>query len=230
MKISAISDLHGCVKLKDLDIDGEILCIAGDISPLEIQRNTHKVKNWFINKFIPALEQLPVKKVFLVVGNHDFLFEIYHPTDNDKIVYLDKSEYLYQSEDGNTYKIYGIPNVQYCGNWAFSTGEEELNKCFDDIPEDTDILITHQPPALADIGTVLEDGDNIPLGNRYLYEQMLAKNTRLSLCGHIHSGNHNLVHDHNLYATNVSLLDEKYELHYPVCKLNVTKENVSFRP
>lgn len=51
MKIAAISDLHG-----NLSFDvkkSDILCICGDIIPLDVQRNYQGSKDWFKKRFIP---------------------------------------------------------------------------------------------------------------------------------------------------------------------------------
>ena len=50
---------------------------------------------------------------------------------------------------------------------------------------------------------------------------MWNSHAKLLLCGHIHTGNHNLTTLNNVAKTkacNVSMLDEQYEVHYPVAE------------
>ena len=44
------------------------------------------------------------------------------------------------------YKIYGSPYTIKYEHWAFVEPEEDLAKRWTRIPDNTDILITHQPP------------------------------------------------------------------------------------
>ena len=82
MKIVAISDMHGY--LKDIP-ECELLIIAGDISPLRIQSNTAKMLEWLEDDFMPWLESQLCRKVVLVAGNHDFIFEADGTDLNPKI-------------------------------------------------------------------------------------------------------------------------------------------------
>ena len=70
MRITAISDIHGSlITIEPTDI----LIIAGDWSPLEIQRDFQEMKYWFESKFIPWLKAIEAKRIFFIAGNHDFL-------------------------------------------------------------------------------------------------------------------------------------------------------------
>ena len=75
MKIIAISDLHGYLpKLPKCDV----VCISGDIFPLDIQKDLIKSISWFQLKFRPWAESLDCDKVIFIAGNHDFaLYELY---------------------------------------------------------------------------------------------------------------------------------------------------------
>src|SRR5574344_831092 len=149
MKICGISDLHGCVNLDELFIkECDILCIAGDIMPLDIQRNIPESLAWIKDIFIPWAEKQPIDKIYLV-----------------------DSGYSYISKDGSVYNIYGTPWCSMFGNWAFMLDDENLIKKFSNIPNDCDILITHNPPDLLKVGTIQEgynfgeDAGCIPLAD-----------------------------------------------------------------
>lgn len=69
MKIVAISDLHGCLpQLPECDI----VCICGDIIPLDYQGNTIKSISWFLQDFVPWTNCLSCNKVIFIAGNHKF--------------------------------------------------------------------------------------------------------------------------------------------------------------
>lgn len=76
MKVIAISDLHGYLP-KDLP-SGDILCICGDIVPLDYQNDLAESIAWFDLEFVPWTDSLPYKKVIFIAGNHDFFLEKLH--------------------------------------------------------------------------------------------------------------------------------------------------------
>ena len=107
MKVIGISDMHGLLPDPRVFPEGDVLCIAGDISPLKAQRNLPQMISWLRKRFINWIEELPVKKVFLVAGNHDFVFENPEFKEeailslnilSDKITYLEDSVYLYDNK------------------------------------------------------------------------------------------------------------------------------------
>ena len=55
--------------------EAEVMFICGDIVPLEIQNDIKKSRIWFYNDFLNWTNSLPVDKVFIIGGNHDFFLE-----------------------------------------------------------------------------------------------------------------------------------------------------------
>ena len=148
IKICAISDMHGIL---DFDIKpSDILCICGDIVPLNVQSFKDGTIKWLTKKFIPWCEKQPVEKVFLIAGNHDWTSEKHKDEwkkcfEGTKIVYLcdEYSEYVKQTDD--TYQelsIYGTPWCHQFYNWAWMTSDVELEKIFKDIPYKPSITAT----------------------------------------------------------------------------------------
>jgi hypothetical protein len=43
------------------------------------------------------------------------------------------------------YNIFGSPNTIEFFDWAFEKNEEELDQIYSQIPENTDIVVTHGP-------------------------------------------------------------------------------------
>lgn len=70
LSICALSDLHGyLVPVEDFE-PCELVCICGDIVPLDIQSNSRKTKQWLKQQFKPWAESLPCNKVLFIAGNH----------------------------------------------------------------------------------------------------------------------------------------------------------------
>ncbi|MCH5167946.1 MAG: metallophosphoesterase [Erysipelotrichales bacterium] len=209
-KFCALSDLHG--NLIDNIEPCDVVLIAGDIFPLDIQTTTVKASEWLCQKFIPWAESLPCDKVVFIAGNHDFLFEKlseYEIMDvlPPKIVYLEDEIYDYRGV-----KIFGIPWGTYCKKWAFYTEDESE---FDDIPE-CDILISHQPPMIGSVGIVHQIGYNYmeTFASENLANNIKRVKPKYSISGHVHTGNHIPEMIDETKYVNVSIIDEDYEIKY----------------
>lgn len=217
MKILAVSDLHGnLIKIND---SSDVFVIAGDWSPLYIQRNYKEMLVWLDTKFIPWLSNINSKYVVFIAGNHDFVCETYSFNERiesmlkthgcaDRIFYLNRSSVLIEGK-----KFYGIPETEMPNfYWAF-TKLSNTDYSFDD---DTNILITHQPPKFGNLGFV--DKYNRDFGSYELYETIKNSNLDLCLCGHIHEGSHEEHilenNNHKIHLFNVSILNEDYNIFY----------------
>lgn len=227
MKIVALSDTHGDL-LQDLPT-ADVYCICGDIMPLDIQRDFLKSVVWLTAEFFPWCQQLPCDKVFLVAGNHDFVFEklmddghgnhrkarqvmqIFQQP-NDKITYLENNEKLYMGV-----KFYGSPWCPDLANWAFFKDSDELKKEFRKIQGDVDVLLTHCPPRIEDYGTVLEGwGYGRNYGCQELADRLQAVHPKLHIFGHVHSGLHEPKEINGTTFCNVSVKNENYQtVFYP---------------
>jgi len=101
------------------------------------------------------------------------------------------------------YKFYGTPYIPFYDEWSFYRENQELEKFWKMIPNDTDILITHTPPeGILDI-------PNDP-GCKFLREQVLNRVKPLyHIFGHIHEGFGTLKKD-NITFINASNLNGNY--------------------
>ena len=226
LKICVISDLHGNL----IDIQPcELLLICGDIIPLKIQRNIPQSIKWFKEEFIPWTESLPCEEVVFIAGNHDFFLqssalEVVNLIENTKITYLENSYYNYLSKDAKLYKIYGTPDCHQFGNWAFMYSDEYLKDSYSRIPENCDIIITHDAPKLNNLGLVppnIYHSDFIDAGNEILAEAVLSKHPNFIFNGHIHEGNHNLTDIDGIKMANVSILHDNYQIFYEPLYLEI---------
>lgn len=220
MQICAISDLHGL--LPELEPCNLVL-IAGDISPLSIQQNMPLMDGWLFNKFIPWINNLNCQDVILIAGNHDFWFERASETSlltlqyltNCKLKYLCNQSYNILNDDGSIIKIFGTPWGHIFGNWSFMLGYDILIEKFKEIPENIDILISHDAPyGICNVDCILESTFPKHVGGSVLANRVLEVKPKIFICGHIHSGDHNpIIIDETTYV-NVSLLSENYEYKY----------------
>lgn len=223
MKITAVSDLHGNL----IDIEPcDILLIAGDISPLDIQKDHIQMTKWFFNEFYDWIQKIPCWNIILVPGNHDFWFEKFIKQSKmnlwHKLTILINDETTVYASNGYEHeevRIFGTPYCKDFGNWAFMPGNDKLPELYDKIPEDIDIRICHDSPLIGYVGNIMEKADKtypngIPAGNQYLANAIFDKRPKYVLSGHIHSGDHTLKEYVEVKLANVSILDESYNIAY----------------
>ena len=221
MKIIAISDLHGYLPVLE---DFDLLLIAGDVCPVECHIRQYQ-EEWLRDEFTNWINGLQYRDAFsrvvMIAGNHDFALEsisekkkgewLSNIKDN-RLVYLDNEEYTFEYLDVNgikQIKIFGCPYCKVFGRWAFM--RENLDKYYSPIPEDVDILITHDAADINNLGLIQmgrQAGTNA--GNAVLAEHLMRVKPKYYFCGHIHSGNHNLEEVDGIKMANVSLMDENY--------------------
>lgn len=222
MIVTAISDLHGQIDtLENIIPESDILCICGDIIPLNIQNNIEESDKWFSKVFIPKLQSLKVNEIYIIAGNHDKFMENRKHIIEDMLIgtnitYLEDevAEYL-DEETGKVWKIWGTPWCHIFGNWSFMREPEFLKEKYSLIPDDTDILLTHDAPFGRN--DVLLEGfwrNGKHIGNYELVDELDIKHPKYHFTGHLHSTDHNLVDYEGTMTACVSLLDEDYEINY----------------
>lgn len=239
LKLSAISDLHGNLPSPDFFEEGDVLCICGDIVPLDIQGSNIKSIAWFCSEFIPWTDKLPFNKVMVIFGNHDFFGEwLYADGKNDgngimsllmpgsikgkhKVVILCNNSYKYM---GVTF--YGTSWCPDLHSWAFYGGHNKLEEEYAKIPDNVDIVLSHCPPRVGHAGVVLQSGRNFErnFGCQELADAIQNKQIGWLFCGHIHSGYHGVTDVGNgTNVVNVSMLDENYKKNYPPFTTEIEK-------
>ena len=163
MKILHISDTHGCHRrLHDLP-QTDIVVHSGDFTMNGSEQEALDFMNWLCD--------LPYPQKMFICGNHDDC--LYGATIDG----LDGNvHYLCNSGveiDG--VKFYGVP--MFMGDCI----TDHQSKHYANIPEDTDVLISHTPPF-----GILDFDDNINYGSEELLARIKAVQPRLHLFGHIH--------------------------------------------
>ena len=237
-----MSDLHGYLPKPEDVPTCDVVCICGDIVPLEYQNDDVASIAWFCLEFVPWSDKLDCKKVVFIAGNHDLFLEhiMLGPMRDDgsrkcrtasevlkkllpgnnkgkhKLIYL--RDNLVEIEDK---KFYGTPWIADLERWAFYMEDEELSKQWDNIPKKLDVLLTHMPPDLALAGTVLQHGQfnsGANYGSKVLAEKILERDIHYTFCGHVHTGQHipstikTSDEGRNNWVVNVSVKDEDYKV------------------
>ena len=227
MKFTAISDLHGYLP-EDLP-GGDVLCICGDIVPLDYQSDFAQSVAWFCLDFAPWANSQPYRKVVFIGGNHDFflaeLSERHRPSSVLKHLlpgsHKGQSKLIYLCDNSieiDGVRVYGTPWIADLARWAFYKAEDELVDIYGRIPQKCDILLTHMPPLACDVGRVLQHGCFNTLaeyGSKTLADTIVDKDIKYALCGHVHSGNHKPEPFGGVRnVLNVSIKDENYMATY----------------
>lgn len=224
-----MSDLHG--DLPEIE-PCELILICGDIVPLRIQNRTTDSYYWFSNNFKKWVDSLSCDKAIFIAGNHELVYpnnyNIYKTLfpDNNKTTYLCHEKYIYSGSDGKEYSIFGTPYCKIFGHWAFMLPDEKLQEKYSEIPENLDILITHDQPY--NFGDILLQKDcswatEEHIGNISLLKAIEEKQPRYQFNGHLHSCSHNKIMIGNTIHYNVSLKDERYNLVYSPLYLEIDK-------
>ena len=146
MKICGISDIHG--NLYNGIPECDVLCICGDIIPLNEQRSMDASATWWTRRFAKWANQLPCKKIIVVPGNHDFYLEklyneeawkeakeVMRGLTANKVEMLIDESYTYEGIN-----FYGTPWIKsiICqqGKWAFEYPTDEVeDNPFEKIPK-----------------------------------------------------------------------------------------------
>lgn len=149
-------------------------------------------------------------------GHEDKYYDLF--PNNEKVVFLFDDEYIYQ----NTYKIYGTPWCKQFGRWAYMS--DNLKELFDQIPNNLDILITHDAPyGVSDIllqeNCPWANGEHI--GNIPLAEAIREKNPKIVCHGHLHTTSREFEILGNSKVINCSLKDEFYNLIYSPIEFDI---------
>jgi len=199
MKFVAISDTHGQHQYVQLP-KGDVLIHAGDISKRGTELEIKEFLDWF--------KELDFEHKIFIAGNHDFYFE---KSDTLQIKKLLPKNVIYLQDKsvkiGNV-KIWGSPITPWFYNWAFNRNRgEEIRQYWNQIPIDTDIIITHGP-ALSILDKTIY-GQLV--GCADLLEIVQEIRPKFHICGHIHEAYGTLKMDETTFI-NCSVLDVKYRL------------------
>ena len=213
MKILALSDIHGYLWNKQVE-EYDVLCLAGDIININDQRNIETSRMWWYTRFTEWVNKQPCKKVIVTPGNHDFYIEdafkkgyfnelrkdLFART-NGKLEILVNESYTYQ---GLTF--YGCPYIMPIpfqeDKWAFTTNSKDYYI----IPDNTDILITHDNPF-----------------KNLILDSYIPDSVKCHFFGHWHEG----IDDTKNNKFNCSMLNNMYRFKEDFKYIEVDMENIN---
>jgi Icc-related predicted phosphoesterase len=201
MKMVVISDTHGMHRQLALP-SGDVLIHAGDITRWGSQEETMDFLRWFS-------EQPFAFKVF-IAGNHDFYLERIESPESiipESVIYLNDSAVTIRG-----LHFWGSPVQPYYYGWAFNRKRgPEIDKHWQSIPSQTDILITHGPPQGILDKNLLEQS----VGCEDLRRHVDRVKPQFHLFGHIHESHGQKEIDGTIFI-NASVMNEDYQLvHHP---------------
>ena len=182
MKIWHISDTHMNHGQLQIPEGVDLVVHSGDATNwADPYRNESEMR-----AFIDWFATIPIPKKIFVPGNHD--------TSIDKgLVPRDLIEHrgitlLIDQEiviDG--LKFWGTPWTPRYGNWSWMVDRGTINRKWDGIPDDTDVLICHGPPYGILDATYAQNNKVELVGCSALAKRVTKVEPQLMLFGHVHS-------------------------------------------
>lgn len=173
---------------------------AGDVSYRSNREEIVDFLDWFAKQPFPY-------KIF-IAGNHDFFFE----RKKEALIKALVPEGVHYLKDEavviDGLKIWGSPYTPWFYRWAFNKRRgEPLATHWNQIPADTDILLTHGP-VYGILDTVINEQN---AGDKDLLKRVLEIKPKAHVCGHIHEA-YGMVRRHGIRFVNACVLNEAYEL------------------
>lgn len=188
MKILHLSDTHGCHRrLRDLP-EADVVVHSGDFTMNGSEAEAIDFMNWFCD--------LPYCHKIFICGNHDdCLYGANIDGLDDNVHYLCNSGI---EIDG--LKFYGVPMfLEDC-----ITDRQSRN--FANIPDDTDVLITHSPAY-----GILDFDDGINYGSEEILMKLSDLQLKAHLFGHIHA-QHGIIEQNSVIYSNGAIMNADYSV------------------
>lgn len=205
-RIICISDTHGLhdqVKVPN----GDILICAGDVTDDPGQASLRMFLKWFNN------HPHPIK--ILIAGNHDWAFEKWPKQARDMVSeYAPNVKYLEdESFESDGIKFHGSPVSPRFYDWAFNRDRgPDIQRHWDMIPDDTQVLITHGPPMGILDETTHGKGGHFGCSNLDSTIRERLKNLKLHVFGHFHGPGGKVEMRDGVMYVNASVVNEKYRV------------------
>jgi Icc-related predicted phosphoesterase len=199
-RIVCVSDTHNTTSQFP---KGDVFIHAGDL--------TNQGSLSELQRAIAWIEKAPYEVKIIIAGNHDITLDstfyskhgrYFH---NQNLQSPSACQALLQSSPSITYlnhnsthikltnpegphthfRVFGSPYSPEHGLWAFAYKPTEAAKLWAEIPANTDILVTHTPPAThCDASAVKGKGE----GCEALRQALWRVRPKLHVCGHKHEG------------------------------------------
>lgn len=196
--VTCISDTHN--KFPEVPNAGELLIHAGDLTNSGTLNSIQQTIDWLkqLQKKWPGSSD-GYRYIVVIAGNHDSFFDersrSVHDTktskpprgrklDWGKILYLQHESLTLTFPGDRKLKLHGAPQIPKCGGKEFAFQYERGQDAWTNtIPDDVDILVTHNPPKWH-----LDIASNGGLGDEHELKECWRVKPTLHVFGHIHSG------------------------------------------
>jgi len=220
VKICAISDLHGQIPKSIPECD--LLIVAGDICPdrfegrLTAKKVPERQLNWFRNVFVPWVDAQPCEFAVSTWGNHDWCGQLERNAEYGKLSVVSDAPVML-----NGVKLWLTPWSNQFFDWAFMKQHEDLEPIYAQIPEDVDILVSHQPPyGYGDLYDNIGNGKKDHVASQELLYHIERVRPSIVVCGHLHGGYGKYQHGETTIY-NVSLLNDAYQMTHPITEFEL---------
>ncbi|WP_121666817.1 metallophosphatase domain-containing protein [Mesonia aquimarina] len=198
MTIICISDTHNNHKKLEIPA-GDILIHAGDLTEAGTKRELESFFKWF--------SEQPHQHKICIAGNHDFYLESCSLTERNKLI-PKNVHYLHdKSVKIMDLNFWGSPHTPVLDRWAFGKDVLSLEKHWDKIPKETDVVITHTPP----YDILDESHQQNALGCAILRKRIASIQPRFHIFGHMHN-NYGIVKFAETTFVNATSFNDSYSL------------------
>lgn len=175
MRLVCISDTHSMHRQVTVP-DGDILIHAGDCLGVGTLEELEDLDNWFSGQ--------PHRHKILIAGNHDWCLQD-EPAEAEPLI----RNAIYLRDSGTEIeglKFWGSPWTPVFFDWAFNLARgPTIAERWAQIPGDTDVLITHGPPA-GILDRVITDTHSQSVGCDDLARELERLRLKMHVFGHIH--------------------------------------------
>lgn len=178
MRFVCFSDTHGRHERVTVP-EGDVLVFAGDACERGTLDELTRFLDWF--------ESHPHPHKLFVAGNHDWPLDPSRAAAEEARALVVDSGATYLQDDAlvlGSVKVYGSPWQPAFHDWAFNLprGGPDLQHAWAQIPDDTDLLVTHGPPhGILDRNFMRKD-----CGCELLTARVAEVEPRVHVFGHIH--------------------------------------------
>lgn len=223
MRLVICSDTHGFHDKLNVP-DGDIFIHCGD--------STINGERYEIERFLNWIVSLPHKYKIFINGNHEL--DVYKK-NNMKSLVKDKNVYgdLYYLENSgvtiNNINFWGSPNTPEFFYWAYMYERKDAKKVWENIPNNTDVLITHGPAyGYLDKVIPINRYPNTNSGCKELLIKIQEIKPSISAFGHIHSEYGIRNSTFNTLFINASICDDNYNIKNKPIVIDIEKMNNTF--
>ncbi len=199
MKVVCLSDTHGKHgQLLHKIPRGDVLVHTGDFQGYGRPSELIAFNQW--------LGELPHKHKIVIAGNHDKT-AYFESINNIKTLFSN----AYYLEDSSItiggIKFYGSPWTPMFYDWYFMLNRgKAIKKKWDQIPEDTDVLLTHGPP----LGKLdYSYSQDMAVGCDDLRKKVEEVKPKYHIFGHLHESNGKTRNEHTVFI-NASICNRRY--------------------